>query len=90
MARDGLKLNYPQAELRRHCSIEDGDLGGRGRARRRIVHTTVVGAALGVAAITSVVVMRGTFVGAVISAAISCVSVVVMIPVVVLISVVAR
>ena len=65
-------------------------MGTLGLEDGRIVHTTVVGAALGVAAITSVVVMRGTFVGAVISAAISCVSVVMMIPVVALISVVAR
>ena len=81
MVRDGLELDYPWAELRGHCSMENGDLGARRRARRRIVHSTFVGAALGVAAITVVVLVRGTFVIAVISVVIS---------VVVMISVVAR
>ena len=67
MARDGLELDYPRAELRGHCSIEYGNLGARRRARRRIVHSTVVGVALGVAAITVVVLVRGTFVSVVIS-----------------------
>ena len=55
--RDGLKLNYPRAELRGQCSIKDGYLGAWGRARRQIVHTAVV-----VAAIAVVVLVRGTLV----------------------------
>ena len=72
VARNGLELDYPRAELRGRCSVEYRNLGAWRRPRRRIIHSAVVGVArwaLGVAAISVVVLVRGMLVIVVVSIA---------------------
>ena len=84
-----LRIGLSMGETARTQSRRMLELWARGRAWHRVTHTTVVWVALRVAAIPSVVLVRGPFVGSVVSAAISSVVVVLVarIPSVVVISV---